>query len=149
MGRQVERLTQEDRHRLQRILAELSDHQATADVLRQQTALLSASLSELAVTVETVKTIGELKPDTEILVPIGSNSFITAKVAVIDKVITGLGAGVAAERAVGDAIQVLETRAAEVGKALGQTQTQLERLAERIDALRPEAERILAKAREK
>jgi len=145
----VERLTQEDRQRLQRILAELSDHQATADFLRRQIALLSASLSELAVTVDTIKTVGELKLDTEILVPIGADSFITAKVAVVDKVITGLGAGVAAERGVGDAVQVLEARATEVGKALDQTQAQLEKLAERIEALRPEADRILAKVREK
>lgn len=145
----MEKLTQEDRQRLQRILAELSDCQAIADVLRQQIDLLSVSLSGLAVTVDTIKAVGELEPGAEILVPIGSDSFITAKVAVVDKVITGLGANIAAERTIGDAIQVLEARGTEIGKALEQTRARLEEIAKRIEALRPEAERIFAKVREK
>jgi prefoldin alpha subunit len=144
----MEKLTSEDRQKLQRILAELSDHQATADILRQQLRVLAASLSELSMTTETIKVIKGLKPDTEVLVPLGSDSYATAKIALTDKVITGLGADIAAERGVDEAVQVLEARMAEIGRVVERTRQELEKLGERIEALRPEAERILAKAKE-
>ena len=144
----MEKLTSEDRQRLQRILAELGDYQTTADLLRQQLSILASSISELSMTVETVKTIQGLKPNTEVLVPIGSDSFATAKVALTDRVITGLGANISAERSVEDAVRMLEARITELGQAMEQARQELEKLGERIEALRPEAERILEKAKE-
>ena len=145
----MEKLTSEDRQKLQRILTELGNYQTTADLLRQQLSILASSISELSVTIETVKTIKGLKPDTEVLVPIGSDSFATAKIAQTDKVITGLGADVAAERRVEDTVKMLEARMAELGQAMEQARQELEKLGERIETLRPEAERIMAKAKEK
>jgi len=145
----MEKLNSEDRQKLQRILTELGNYQTTADLLRQQLSILASSISELSVTIETVKTIKGLKPDTEVLVPIGSDSFATAKIAQTDKVITGLGADVAAERRVEDTVKMLEARMTELGQAMEQARQELEKLGERIETLRPEAERIMAKANEK
>jgi prefoldin alpha subunit len=139
----MEKLAPEDRQRLQQILAELGDYQTTSDLLRQQLSILASSISELSTAIETIKTIKGLKPDTEVLVPIGYDSFVTAKIAVTDKVITGLGADVAAERSVEGAIGMLEARMTELGQAMEQARQELEKLSERIEALRPEAERIL------
>ena len=145
----MEKLTPEDRQKLQRILTELGNYQTTADLLRQQLSILASSISEISATVETVKTIKGLKPGTEVLVPIGSDSFATAKIALTDKVITGLGAGVAAEQTVEDAARMLEARMTELGQATERARQELDKLGERIEALRPEAERIMAKAKEK
>ena len=144
----MEKLTSGDRQRLQRILAELEDYQTTANLLRQQLSILASSISELSMTVETVKTIKELKPDTEILVPIGSDSYATTKIALTDRVITGLGANISAERSVEDAVATLEARITELGEAMEQAREELEKLSERIEALRPEAELILKKTKE-
>lgn len=144
----MEKLTQEERGRLQRILGELSEYQTTADALRQHLSLLSASLSELSMTLEAIKTVKELKPGTDIFVPMGSDSYITAKLGTTERVITGLGANVAAERGIGDALKVLEERGAELERALGQAREELGKLGERIETLRPEADRILGKVRE-
>lgn len=143
----MEKLADEERKKLERILSELSDHQATAEALRQHLSLLAASLSELSMTLETIKTVKGLKPGTDILVPMGSDSFITAKLAMTEKVITGLGADVAAERSSEDALKVLEARRTELEQALGQAREELGKLEERMEALRPEAERILEKAK--
>jgi len=143
----MEKLPDEEQKRLQRILSELNDHQATAEALRQHLSLLAASLSELSMTLEAIKGVKGLKPGTDILVPMGSDSFIAAKLATTEKVITGLGADVAAERSVTDAIVVLQDRRAELEQALGQAREELGKLGERIEALRPEAERILEKAK--
>lgn len=143
----MERLTQEEKEKLQRILSELNDHQATAEALRQHISILATSLSELSMSLDVIKKIKELKPGTEILVPIGSDSFIPAKLSLTEKVITGLGADVAAERSSDDALEVLEVRRTELENALRQAQEELEKLWDRIEALRPEADRILEKAR--
>jgi prefoldin alpha subunit len=145
----VAELKPEDRERLQKVLAELGEHQITADLLNQQITILAASLSELSMTMETIKTVKGAKPDTEILVPIGSDSFVTAKLPPTDKVITGLGAGVAAERSIPSALETLEARVAEVGQAIERARKELEKLGKRVEALGPEVERILAKARKK
>jgi len=144
----MEKLTDEEREKLQRILGELSDHQAAAEALQQHLSLLASSLSELSMTLEAIKMVKGLKPGTDILVPMGSDSFITAKLGTTDKVITGLGADVAAERSSTDAIVVLQDRRAELEQALGKAREELGKLGERIETLRPEAERILGKARE-
>ncbi len=144
----MEKLTDEERKKLDRILSELSDHQATAEALRQHLSLLAASMSELSMTLEVIKTVKGLKPGTDILVPMGSDSFITAKLGTTDKVITGLGADVAAERGSEDALKVLEARRTELAQALDRAREELGKLGERMEALRPEAERILEKAKQ-
>jgi prefoldin alpha subunit len=144
----MKRLTDEEQERLQSLLAQLSDNEAAMDTLRQHISVLINSLTELSMTIGAVKSIKEIKPDTEILVPIGSDSFISAKITRPDRVTTGLGADVAAERTADDAIALLEARAAELEQAVEQAREELGRLEERIEALRPEAEKILKKARE-
>ena len=143
----MEKLTDDEQKKLQRILGELSNHQATAEALHQHLSLLAASLSELSMTLETIKTVKGLKPGTDILVPMGSDSFVTAKLAMTEKVITGLGADVAAERSSEDALTVLEARRTELEQALNRAREELGKLEERMEALRPEAERILEKAK--
>ena len=144
----MERLTNEEQERLQRLLAQLSDNEAAVDALRQHISALVASLTELSMTIGAIKNIKGLKPDTEILVPIGSDSFISAKITRSDKVTTGLGADVAAERTADDAITLLEGRAAELEHAVEHAREELGRFEESIEALRPEAEKLLKKARE-
>ncbi len=142
----MEKLTDEERKKQQRILSELNAHQVTAEALRRHISLLTSSLSELSMTIEAIKAVKGLKPGTDILVPMGSDSFITAKLTTAEKVITGLGADISAERSSEDALKVLEARRTELEQALGQAREELGKLGERMEALRPEAERILEKA---
>jgi len=143
----MEKLTQEEQKRLQQIFVELDSCQATADLLQRQMNLVAASLNELSMTVETIKILNKLKPNTEILVPIGSDSFVTAKLASTDKIITGLGADVSAEQSTDNARQMLEARITELGQVLERARQDLEKIGARVDALRPEADQILAKAK--
>ena len=144
----MENLKAEDKEKLQRLFSELNDNQAVVDLLRQQISALAGSLSELSMTVGAIKVVKDLKPAADVLVPIGCDSFIAAKLSSVDKVVTGLGAEVMAERSAEDTIKVLETRGAEVEKAIESTRAELGKLEERIEAIRPEAERLLGKAKE-
>jgi prefoldin alpha subunit len=145
----MEKLSNEEQQKLQQIFNELQNYEAMADLLRQQINMIANSLTELSMTVETIKTIRELELGTEILVPIGSDSFVTTKLAAIDKVITGLGADVSAEQSVDGAKQMLEARITELGRILEQARQELEKIGKQIEELRPEADRILTKTKEK
>jgi prefoldin alpha subunit len=145
----MEKLSKEEQQKLQQIFNELQNYEAMADLLRQQINMIANSLTELSMTVETIKTIRELELGTEILVPIGSDSFVTTKLAATDKVITGLGADVSAEQSVDGAKQMLEVRIAELGRVLEQARQELEKIGKQIEELRPEADRILTKTKEK
>ena len=145
----MEKLSNEEQQKLQQIFNELQNYEAMADLLRQQINMIANSLTELSMTVETIKTIRELKLGTEILVPIGSDSFVTTKLAATDKVITGLGADVSAEQSVDGAKLMLEARIAELGRVLEQARQELEKIGKQIEELRPEADRILTKTKEK
>lgn len=145
----MEKLSNEEQQKLQQIFNELQNYEAMADLLRQQINMIANSLTELSMTVETIKTIRELELGTEILVPIGSDSFVTTKLAATDKVITGLGADVSAEQSVDGAKQMLEARITELGRILEQARQELEKIGKQIEELRLEADRILTKTKEK
>jgi len=144
----METLKAEDREKLQRLLSEMNDSQAVVELLRQQISALAGSLSELSMTVGAIKTIKDLQPATDILVPMGCDSFISARLSATDRVLVGLGADVMVERSAEETIKLLEARAADVEKAIEQTRAELGKLEERIEAIRPEAERLLARVKE-
>lgn len=133
---------------MQRLFAELNDNQAVVDLLRQQITALVGSLSELSMTVSAIKAVKDLEPATDILVPMGSDTFVAAKLSSTDKILSGMGADVMAERSTEETVKLLESRAAEIEKAIEQARAELGRIEERIEAIRPEAERLLAKAKE-
>jgi prefoldin alpha subunit len=142
------KLSPDEQKKLQRILIELDSTRNAVEALRGQIGILSNSINELMLTTETVKGIRGLKSGTEILVPVGSDSFIKAKVTGTDKVISGLGADIAAEREAGDATRTLDEQRKEFEESIEKAREELEKLTERIDELGPEAERLLAKSRE-
>ena len=148
MDAQIDKLTPEEQKRLQRTLAELEQSRGAIEAMRGQLNALGNTLNELMLTTETVKHIKELKPDTEILVPVGSDSFVKAKVTETDRVISGIGADVAAERSAEDAASALEEQQKALEEALERARAEMERLTTRIEELRPEAQQLLAKSRE-
>ncbi len=142
------KLSPDEQKKLQRILIELDSVRNAIEALRGQIGILSSTINELMLTTETVKGVRGLKPGTEILVPVGSDSFVKAKVTATDKVISGLGADIAAEREAGDTTRALDEQRKEFEESIEKAREELEKLTGRIDELGPEAERLLAKSRE-
>jgi prefoldin alpha subunit len=138
----------DEREKLQKLLSEIGGHRELLELLRQQLLSLSNTASELTTTRESLGVLKELEPDTSILVPIGSDSFISAKLPRLERVVVGLGAETAADRTPDEAMEILKARAEEVERAMRRTREQLEKLEERIRALAPEAERLLRKLNE-
>lgn len=140
-------LTPDEQKKLQQTIIELENSRSATEILREQINILASSINEIMATTETIKGIRKLEPGTEILVPIGSDSFLRAKITETDRVVSGLGADVMVERESERAISALEEQRKEFEQSIGKAREELERLTKRIEELRPEVERLMAKVR--
>ncbi|KXB02599.1 hypothetical protein AKJ45_02700 [candidate division MSBL1 archaeon SCGC-AAA261F19] len=143
----MEDLSREERQELQRVAIELEQAQQTSEKLERRIDLLSMSKSEIERATETVQGVNKLDAETEILVPIGSDSFIKAKLTRPDKVLSGLGGDLVAELGYEEAVEMLGKRRGEVEKSIEETEKKLQKISERIEGLKPRAEQLVAKAR--
>lgn len=134
---------------LQKILTDLRQSQQRAQNLQNQMNYLSNSVEELKVTIETIQGMKKLDSQTDILVPIGSNSFLRAKLVEADKVLSGFGAELVAERDPDQAIKFLDDQKKEFNESIEQIEEEMENIQEHIEELRPKAEELMSKMENK
>lgn len=141
-------LTEEERKRLEVLTSQLGAYELRAEALRQQISALSRSLSELSLTVDTLKSLKTVEPEKEVMVSIGSGCFVHAKLKGDGKVVYSLGAGVLIEKTIDEAISSLEERVKELQEILQKTRDELEKVGAQAEEIRPELERLIQKTRE-
>jgi prefoldin alpha subunit len=132
---------------LQKILLELENSRRQIDAINKQMEVLELTLSELNSTQEVSNYLKENKPGKEILVPIGSGSYIKAKLKDTEKVLIGVGAGISIERSVEEAERILAERKKNLSKAIENLHNKTVELNNRISQLTPTAERLVQKLR--
>ncbi len=91
---------------------------AQAESLAEQQQLIQYSLEEYTRAKETLSKWKDAKKGEELLVPIGGNSFVFAKVEFNSKALVGIGSGVTVERPVEEAIATLDGRINEMAEGL-------------------------------
>lgn len=99
---------------LRQAMSTLEVFRAQLESIAQNQQLVQMSLEELSRAKETLTQYRKATEGDELLVPIGGNSFVFAKVATNAKAIVGIGTGVSVERSMEDAIKIMEDRAAEL-----------------------------------
>ena len=102
---------------IKQALATLEMYRAQAESLAEQQQIISLSLEEYSRARETLGKWKDAAEDAELLVPVGGNSFVFAKVADNKKVLVGIGSGVTVERPLEDAMRTLEARINELAEA--------------------------------
>jgi len=140
-------LTKEEGERLEKLASELNAQELRAEALRQQLSVLTRSLSEYSVTVETLKSLQNEPNEKEGLVSVGAGCYVHAKLKTNDRVLLGLGAGVMVEKTLSEATQLLESKIKELQDAVQKTREELEKADLEAEKLRPEVERLLEKTR--
>lgn len=98
-------------------VGELETYRAQLDTLTKQDEILRLNIEELMRVRDTVDGIKEKKSGDKILVPIGANFFIHAKLDDTEKVISNLGSSVAAGETVEDATNRLDNHIKELSDA--------------------------------
>ena len=99
---------------VRRLLAAYQQYQAQADGIMRQLSITQLTAEGLERASAAVDALGNAEVGQEILVPIGSGSFIHATLASKEKVVLNVGAGVSIEKNADEAKDILKVRKAEV-----------------------------------
>jgi prefoldin alpha subunit len=132
---------------LRKLSVEMRYLEQTAEALQQRISMVNAALTDLTYASMTLDGIEKEKENAELLVPIGGNSYVKAKITDTNKVIVGIGAGVSVEKTLLEAKTALKERLDELEKTMNSAQQQFTQVAERINSGRTRLETLLASAR--
>ena len=91
----MERKSEEE---LRRLSVELRFLEQTAEAIQSRINMVNAVITDLTYAGIALEGLEKEKENSELLVPIGSNSYIKAKLENPDKIIVGMGAGVSVEK---------------------------------------------------
>ena len=133
---------------LRRLSVEMRYLEQTADTLQQRIGMVNAALTDLTYANLTLDGLEKEKENAELLVPIGGNSYVKAKISDTNKVIVGIGAGVSVEKTLQEAKTMLKERLDELEKTMNSAQQQFGQVAERINSGRARLETLLSGSRE-
>lgn len=133
---------------LRKLSMEMRYLEQTADALQQRISMVNAALTDLTYASMTLDGIEKEKENTELLVPIGGNSYVKAKIADTNKIIIGVGAGISVEKTLPEAKVTLKERLDELSTTMNSAQQQFAQVAERINSGRARLETLLSSARQ-
>lgn len=129
--------------RANELVAQISQLELQGEVLEKQYEALSSYFAEMTLTIAVLEELSQAKVDDEILVPIGSNSWIHATLADVQEVIIGLGANVSASKDMASAREIIQERMKDAQTAIQQTGTQLEQARSALEQLRTELQGLI------
>ena len=132
---------------LNKLSVEMRLLEQTAETLQQRIGMISAAITDLKYANMALEGMEKEKEDAELLVPIGSSSYIKVKLANSDTVIVGMGAGVSVEKTVPEAKTIVKERLDELQKTMTSAQQQFAQVAQRINTGRNRLQSLLAKVR--
>jgi len=134
---------------LRRLSVELRILEGTANALQARVNLVHAALAEFRVASRTLEGVEKEKEGASFFVPIGGGSYVRAKLESADKVIVGVGAGVAIERTIGEAKENVGNRIADLEKTRTTLQQQLTQVVGKFEDGRSKFQELAAKLSEK
>ena len=132
---------------LRKLSVELRLLEQTAESLQQRINMMNAALTDLAYANMTIDGIKKEKDNVDLLVPIGGSSYIKVKLANVDTVIVGMGAGVSIEKTLPEAKTIVNERLGELQKTMNSAQQQVAQIVDRINSGRKRLETMLGSAR--
>jgi prefoldin alpha subunit len=102
---------------IRRLLAAYQQYQAQSEAIAQQLGLTQMTIQGLDRAILAIDDLDSAADGQEMLVPIGSGSFVFAKLASKERVVLNVGAGVSIEKPAAEARESLKVRKAEVAEA--------------------------------
>ena len=109
--------------------------QRRVESVQQQMSMVQASVQDCAKALATIEEFGGIEEGAEIMVPVGSGSFVYANVSRIDNMVVNIGAGVSVERPLKDAREILESRKAKLQKAFENMGNALSQMGQQMQAI--------------
>ena len=121
---------------MRQVLVEIRFLENSARVLQSRLDYVAAALSETLTAISTLEGTRGKPVDTETLLPIGSGSFVKAKIADAQNIVIGVGAGVCIEKPLEDSMKDLRLRSSELEKARVSVTQQLSQVLNQVEDYR-------------
>lgn len=133
--------------KLKGLIVESRILEGTAAEIQARIGVIDSAARENRVSELTLEGLKEAKKGDEIFVPIGGGSYLKAAIVDTEKIIAGVGAGIAVEKIVPEAKSDIASRMEELKKARFTLEGQFTQTLERMQAIREEADKLTAKMR--
>lgn len=133
---------------LRSLSVQLRIHEQNAENIQTNMNMINSIIADLSYANMALEGLETEKENSEILVTVGGNSYIRAKLVSPDKVIVGMGAGVSVEKTLPEAKEILKKRLENLDKNRQMLQQQLAQVAQRMNDDRERFEGLLGKLRE-
>jgi prefoldin alpha subunit len=133
---------------LRKLSVEMRFLEQTAETLQQRMNMMNAAITDLTYANMTLEGIEQEKENAELLVPIGGSAYVKVKLANLDKVVVGIGAGVSIEKTLPEAKAIVKERLDELEKTMRSAQQQFAQVAQRVNVGRNRLESLLSAVRE-
>jgi len=132
---------------LRRLSVELRFLEQTAEAIQSRISMVNAVVTDLTYAGMSLEGLEKEKESSELLVPVGGNSYIKARLESPDKVIVGMGAGVSVEKTLQEAKEIIKKRLENLEKTRMSLQQQLAQVAEKVSEGRERFESLVAELR--
>jgi prefoldin alpha subunit len=132
---------------LRRLSVEMRILEQTAEALQSRISMINAVITDLTYANMTLEGMEKQKENAELLVPIGGNSYIKARLENPDKVTVGIGAGVSVEKTLQEAKEIIRKRLDDLEKSRTSLQQQFSQVIDRINEDRERFEELAAQLR--
>lgn len=129
---------------LRKLSVEIRILEETAEAIQARINMINAVITDLNYASMTLEGLEKEKENAELLIPIGGNSYIKAKLENPDKVTVGIGAGVSVEKTLQEAKEIVKKRLEELEKSRISLQQQLSQVVNRISEDRERFEGLVA-----
>jgi prefoldin alpha subunit len=138
-------MSSDEQEVFRRLAVELRMLEGTAETLESRMNFVNTVLTELTYARMTLEGVEKEKPDAPLFVPIGGGSYIKTKLDSADKVLVGVGVGVAIERTTTEAKQTVQNRISEIEKSRAALQQQMVQVMGRIQEDRDRLQELSTK----
>jgi prefoldin alpha subunit len=142
------KLATKDEEELRQLSVELRFYEQTAEALQSRINMVNAVITDLTYASMTLDALEKEKENSELLIPIGGNSYIKARLDNPDKLIVGMGAGVSVEKTLSESKGIIKKRQEELDKTRMSMQQQFVEVIEKTKEHREEIESLVGKMRE-
>jgi|TARA_Y100000310_G_scaffold345097_1_gene461771 prefoldin alpha subunit len=125
----------------------------TYNLYKQQAQALVKELSMLNQTAQTMTTAREVlknidgSKESEILVPVGGNTFLKAKIEDAENVLVGVGSDIVLKKPVKDALTAIDEQIENLQNASEKLNTQMKTLEDQMRILEPEIQKMVQAVR--
>jgi len=133
---------------LRKLSVEMRFLEQTAEAIQSRINMINAVITDLTYANMTLEGLEKEKENSELMVPIGGNSYIKARLANPNQVIVGMGAGISVEKTLQEAKDIIKNRLENLEKSKANLQQQLAQVAEKMNEDKEKFDRLMTELRE-